>query len=198
MPSARGPFRYERSSLFHHVKRIWSLVRVQFPLCQVHCLMESVASMDAEDRATMSADFGGEPWACDAGQLTWCSRPRLYWISWEIAEQPGAYLQSGSQGLLRRWSWPHVRTWSRYAKKGGLKWTRRVPSQHLQRQDLVLGQGTSPRGSTVALRPTWIAGQRIHSDSRLTSTRAKNLLINKQDHMRLPTIAEKEYMLGSR
>ena len=86
----RGALRDERSSLFSHVRRIRSLFEVHFPWCQVHSLMESVASMDDLDRDIMSADFGSTPWWCDAGQLTWCSRPRLYWVTWELLSQAGA------------------------------------------------------------------------------------------------------------
>ena len=46
--------------------------------------MESVASMDDHDRDTMSHGYGGEPLRCDAGTFTWCHRPRLYWLSWEL------------------------------------------------------------------------------------------------------------------
>lgn len=46
--------------------------------------MESVASMDEVDKDIMSQSFGDTPWVCDAGTLTWCNRPRLYWITWEL------------------------------------------------------------------------------------------------------------------
>ena len=97
--SRKGALKDERSNLYPHVKRIWKLVQRQFPWCQVHCIMESVASMDEEDRAVMSQEFGDQPWICDAGTLTWCHRPRLYWISWELAEQDGVCLEPGSTGI---------------------------------------------------------------------------------------------------
>ena len=80
----KGALRDERSSLFVHVKRLRELVQRFFPWGQVHCLMESVASMDERDRQVMSDSFGDQPWEIDAGTLCWCSRPRLYWISWEL------------------------------------------------------------------------------------------------------------------
>lgn len=46
----KGALRDERSSLFSHVRRIKDLFAAHFPWCQVHCLMESVASMDEVDR----------------------------------------------------------------------------------------------------------------------------------------------------
>jgi hypothetical protein len=41
--------------------------------------------MDETDRNIMSAGYGGEPIFCDAGSFTWCHRPRLYWLSWELS-----------------------------------------------------------------------------------------------------------------
>ena len=46
--------------------------------------MESVASMDDRDKGIMTESFGDQVWEIDAGSLCWCSRPRLYWISWEL------------------------------------------------------------------------------------------------------------------
>lgn len=57
--------------------------------------MESVSSMDESDRSTMSAGFGCEPVKCDAGHFTWCHRPRLYWLSWDLAPDQPSYVQEG-------------------------------------------------------------------------------------------------------
>ena len=32
----------------------------------------------------MSQSFGSEPWHIDAGSISWCNRPRLYWVDWEL------------------------------------------------------------------------------------------------------------------
>ena len=40
--------------------------------------------MDEVDKDIMSQSFGDWPWSCDAGTLTWCNRPRLYWVTWEL------------------------------------------------------------------------------------------------------------------
>ena len=88
----KGALRDERSKLFVHVQRILGAVRLHFPWCQVHGLMESVSSMDPQDRQVMSASFGSQPWKCDAGTMTWCSRPRLYWLTWELTEGTGVRL----------------------------------------------------------------------------------------------------------
>lgn len=79
-----GALKDERSRLFTHVARIRDLVRQHFPWCHVRTFMESVASMDTSDRQVMSDSFGDDPWKYDAGHMTWCSRPRLYWVTWEL------------------------------------------------------------------------------------------------------------------
>lgn len=55
-----------------------------FPWAQVQSLMESVASMDAKDRATMSESEGSLPWRIDSVGVSLARRPRLYWVSWEL------------------------------------------------------------------------------------------------------------------
>lgn len=60
-------------------------------------VMESVASMDRQDRVTMSEHFGCAPVSTDAGRMTWCHRPRLYWATWGLTEGPGAILTSGTE-----------------------------------------------------------------------------------------------------
>ena len=85
----KGAVRDERSSLFVHVPRICNLLRQGFPWAQVHELVENVASMSGEDRALMSETFGRLPHKIDSKGICLCSRPRLYWTSWTLAEEPG-------------------------------------------------------------------------------------------------------------
>ena len=99
----RGALKDARSSLFVHVSRVRRLVQSQFPWAAVHVLMESVSSMDEEDRKVMSEDFGELPVHIDAGSLTWCNRPRLYWTTWELREGPGASCDAGVDPNL--WTW---------------------------------------------------------------------------------------------
>eukprot|EP00438_Fugacium_kawagutii_P006880 Skav204949 [mRNA] locus=scaffold3104:7120:25458:+ [translate_table: standard] len=47
-----------RSRLFFHVPRVYHLCRRHFKWAQVHHMMESVASMDSEDRVIMSKEIG--------------------------------------------------------------------------------------------------------------------------------------------
>eukprot|EP00438_Fugacium_kawagutii_P017572 Skav222235 [mRNA] locus=scaffold3059:49406:52188:- [translate_table: standard] len=89
----RGALGDERSCLFVHVPRVAQLVRRWFCWAQVHTLMESVSSMDQEDKNVMSTAFGCEPWDIGAEYMTWCRRPRLYWVTWNLWETEGVTLQ---------------------------------------------------------------------------------------------------------
>ena len=83
----RGALKDHRSCLFQHVPRIKALLQRNFPWAQVRCLMESVSSMDVEDRAVMSKSIGEIPFRINASDVALASQPRLYWLDWEL--QPG-------------------------------------------------------------------------------------------------------------
>ena len=85
----KGATRDRRSSLYFHLPRVRKLLVRHFPWAQVHSLMESVASMDACDRAIMSESEGSLPWRIDSAGVSLARRPRLYWISWEVSEDEG-------------------------------------------------------------------------------------------------------------
>ena len=93
----KGALKDERSNLFSEVPRVRDMVKKAFRWCPVHVLMESVGSMDAADRQAMSQGYGSLPILCDAGTLTWCHRPRLYWLSWEVDEGDGADFIRGGE-----------------------------------------------------------------------------------------------------
>lgn len=92
--SKKGALRDARSSLFVHVARIRELLRQCFPWAQIRSLMESVASMSAEDEQVMTESFGEAPWSIDSVHLSLARRPRLYWVDWELP---------GGDGVA--WSW---------------------------------------------------------------------------------------------
>eukprot|EP00438_Fugacium_kawagutii_P016937 Skav234517 [mRNA] locus=scaffold2162:214817:223139:- [translate_table: standard] len=95
----RGALKDARSCLFTFVKEVRQWVRRAFPWCPSYCLMESVASMDAKDREAMSSSYEGDPWVVDAGETTWCRRPRLYWVDWEIVEDEFTWIDYNQQGV---------------------------------------------------------------------------------------------------
>ena len=98
--SRKGALKDARSNLFTHVSRIRDLVIKSFPWAQVRNLMESVASMDWEDEQVMSAIFGCEPWQIDAAGVSLARRPRLYWCDWEIGRGDGVF--PGESGSWRQ------------------------------------------------------------------------------------------------
>eukprot|EP00435_Cladocopium_sp_Y103_P046961 s855_g13.t1 len=84
-----GSQKDHRSCLYKEVPRIRQLVQRCFPWAQVHLFAESVASMDAKDRAAMSEGFGLTPCQVDAAGVSLCRRPRLYWMNWELLSEEG-------------------------------------------------------------------------------------------------------------
>lgn len=190
----KGAMKDERSVLFLHVKRIEGLVKQCFPWCQVHTLMESVASMDEEDKNTMSESFEDVPWKCDAGTLTWCSRPRLYWITWGLEEGEGVVLQCGDKGrevILTAWQ-----DLEAASKPGWIKVdpSRAYPTFTTSRPRS--RPGHKPAGvqhCTEEEVSRWIDDQHRFPPYQYQT---KNLLINKKGDLRVPDVEEREFLLG--
>ena len=80
----KGALRDARSVLYQYVEYIYNRVKRRFFWCAVHKLMESVASMDPQDRMLMSDSVGLQPWSICASGVSLARRPRLYWVSWEL------------------------------------------------------------------------------------------------------------------
>lgn len=190
----RGALRDVRSALFVHVKRIESLLRTHFPWCPVHTLMESVASMDPVDKDAMSQDFEDEPWRCDAGTMTWCSRPRLYWLTWELLEGEGVHLdRSPGHREIQLVAYHDLES---VCKPGWIKldplrafptFTTSRPRSH---------PGHRPAGvnqCSVEDLQRWCADKYRFPPYQYIK---KNLLINKKGDLRLPDAEERECMLG--
>ena len=187
----KGALRDERSSLFIHVKRLRLMVQQYFPWGQVHCLMESVASMDDRDKNIMSESFGDRPWEIDAGTLCWCSRPRLYWISWELNPEGEDVDIAGRRVTL----------------SGHQPWTTSVEAGWTKVDE------DRPFPTFTTSRPRATRGHRpagLDSCNRSTITRweedlhrfppyqyiPRNCLVSKRGEYRLPNIREREYMMG--
>eukprot|EP00438_Fugacium_kawagutii_P028761 Skav220381 [mRNA] locus=scaffold896:127637:129049:- [translate_table: standard] len=96
----KGALRDLRSCLFTHVPRVRLLLRQTFRWCPTHDLVESVASMDLADKQVMSEAIGSSPVQCDAGDLTWAHRPRLYWLSWDLVPCEGYSLEDDQLTLV--------------------------------------------------------------------------------------------------
>ena len=191
----KGALRDLRSCLFVHVPRIKALFAKYFPWCQVHALMESVASMDEADRLTMSREFGDTPWRCDAGTLTWCSRPRLYWVTWEISDEEEQVVFSQDSEVREVILYGEQSLFD-VCQEGWIKVdpTRPFPTFTTSRpRDKA---GYKPAGVHQCSGEDldrWVTDKYRYPPYQYMS---KNCLINKRNELRLPSIEEKEYLMG--
>ena len=96
----RGALRDVRSCLFSHVPRVERLLKRFFSWCPVFTLVENVASMDVEDCKVMSQAYDMDPWLVDSAGLSLCRRPRLYWFNWEPRDLQGASIFRGESHRL--------------------------------------------------------------------------------------------------
>ena len=193
----KGALKDKRSNLYEHVERIFILVKRHFPWAQVHKLMESVASMDVEDRACMSKGVEVTPWRIDSVGITVCRRPRLYWISWELLQGEGVVFGEGEgEGWERFQSVDlKVEVTSRAFLTPG--WTLvgdKLPTFTTSRPR------TSPGRRPAGLQTcTPEEVQRWEDDSFRFPPyqyRDQNCLVNQRGDMRLPNIQERELMMG--
>ena len=188
----RGAMHDERSNLFVHVPRIRGLLAQAFTWCQIHQLMESVASMDAADRAHMSTCVGSDPVMCDAGDLTWCSRPRLYWVTWELFDDEHHRWEDGDPQRLRLHGSQPLdevirRGWNKVDD------TRCFPTFTTSRPST--RPGRKPAGlvqCTNAELSRWADSHRFPP----YQYRDMNCLVNKSGELRTPDISEREMMMG--
>lgn len=94
----QGALRDARSSLFQEIPRITACFKRIFHWAQVHELVENVASMSETDRNIMSDRFGRAPYRIDSRDISLCSRPRLYWVTWELRSGDGASVSAPEGG----------------------------------------------------------------------------------------------------
>lgn len=187
-----------RSSLFTHVPRITQLFRICFPWAQVHRLMESVASTDAKDCQAMSDGVGDLPWYVDAGGITLCHRPRLYWVTWELLEGEGVAFGYGSDGSL-----PLQGEVSLQAQADNALYLESGWNMHQHRR---LPTFTTSRPSPTPLKRP--AGLRTCASHEVARWRAdshrfppyqykdENCLFNNSGEYRVPSVLEREVILG--
>ena len=191
----RGALKDERSALFVHVKRVEGLVKRHFPWCQVHTFMESVASMDDADKQAMSDDFNDDPWKCDAGTMTWCNRPRLYWMTWELTEGEGVQLLEPPGGQ-REVCLTAVQDVELVSKVG---WIKADPSKSFPTFT------TSRPRQSPGRKPAGINQCSDEEVQRWTEDSfrfppyqymSRHALVNRDGHFRLPDAEEREFMMG--
>eukprot|EP00438_Fugacium_kawagutii_P016151 Skav228276 [mRNA] locus=scaffold6733:108207:110481:- [translate_table: standard] len=156
--------------------------------------MESVESMDKADRDTMSLGFGGSPMACNASDVSWCHRPRLYWLTWEL--QPMEGLTLDYSGEVARIALSGRGPLDECIKAG---WTKVDPETPFPTFT------TSRPRAKAGHRPAGVQQcnleelQRWHEDAfRFPPYQylQKHCLTNAAGTFRLPDVSEREVMLG--
>jgi hypothetical protein len=191
-----GALRDARSCLFSHVPRVQGLLKRFFPWCPVFTLMESVASMDAADRDAMSTAIGVRPLACNAGSFTWCNRPRLYWIDWEIdPEVTQATSESGD------WSPVQVelagqQDITQVIRQGWIKVDPHHAFPTFTTSRPTPSPGRKPAGimqCTAEELERW--AKDLHRFPPY-QYRKQHCLVNQQNMLRIPDVGEREAMLG--
>ena len=195
----RGALRDHRSCLFAHVPRIKELLKRAFPWAQVKCLMESVSSMDREDRRIMSEAVGEIPYKINASGVALANRPRLYWCDWEL--QAGAGIQVT---LNPESSWGDFHEVSLSATLDASDYLE--PGWKLQHEHQRLPTFTTSRpASTPGRRPAGLehcdqADQARWSNDQYRfppyQYRAHNCLINKKGDLRIASLEEREVIMG--
>ena len=190
----KGALRDHRSKLFVHVKRIEGLFKECFPWAPVHSLMESVASMDEKDRQVMSDHFEDEPWKCDAKHMLWCCRPRLYWLTWNISEGEGVTfdLESSPRELRLEAHQPM----EDICKEG---WVKSDPLTSFPTFTTSRPRGSAGHKPAGVKQCTMTELERWVSDSyRFPPYQYRNChcLINRSGDFRLPSIEEREMIMG--
>lgn len=156
--------------------------------------MESVASMDSQDEQVMSESFGSSPWQVDAAGVCPCHRPRLYWCDWELMESEGAIFGTssiGRQTVELKGNFDEAQ----YILPG---WTKGKPGPFptFTTSRPRSTPGYKPAGiqqCSSSEKKRWIADKHRFPPYQY---RQENSLRNAKGDWRLPSIQERECMMG--
>ena len=85
----KGALSDPRSSLYQKYVQVRDWVKATFNWCPTYFLMESVASMNEEDRKAYTRGAGILPYLIDSSHISLCKRPRLFWFNWTVGAQEG-------------------------------------------------------------------------------------------------------------
>ena len=194
----QGALRDARSSLFQEIPRITSCIKRIFHWAQVHELVENVASMSEADRVIMSRKFERAPFRIDLRDISLCSRPRLYWVTWELRSGSGA---SVTEPVGDSYSGcGSVRLWGEVEAKAFLQ-----PGWSLMEGGYLPTFTTSRPRDGPGRRPAGIEGCQEHEKARWAQDAFRfppyqykdaNGLWSKRGEWRRPDSTEREACLG--
>ena len=139
--------------------------------------------------------FGCEPVHIDAGTLTWCNRPRLYWTTWTLATGDGATVTSGVSP--HSWELQASHAVDNYLEPG---WTK----VNVNQQSFPTFTTSRP-SERPGRKPAGLAQCQEHEVSRWQADwhrfppyqyLDRHGVVDKRGNIRVPSVAEREVMLG--
>lgn len=152
--------------------------------------------MDAADRHAMSAGIGTEPISCNAGSLTWCQRPRLYWVDWELEAQfISSKHDSGAPAPVEVKLWAHQDI-SEVIKKGWIKVDPDHPFPTFTTARPQKKPGRKPAGLRECSQEEIERWQADLHRFPPYQYREQHCLVNKKNVLRIPDLQEREVMMG--
>ena len=192
----KGALKDARSNLFSHVPRVRGLLKKTFVWCPVYTLMESVASMDVQDRDIMSESIGQAPYLCNAGTFTWCNRPRLYWLDWEVSQE-----LSNAGTVPGDWSPREVtlegeQNIEKVIRSGWLKVDPQQPFPTFTTSRPREKPGRKPAGIQSCTNQDlqrWVADSHRFPPYQY---KEEHCVVNRANLLRVPDVDERELMLG--
>ena len=195
----KGALKDARSCLFLFIPQIVTWLKEAFPWAQVRSLTESVASMDIEDRNVMSEFLGLVPLQVDAACMSLCHRPRLYWIDWELLEcEDASFHHVGS--AFHGHSLGRVEGQVSVEARDFL-----LPGWHRTCSDPLPTFTTSRPRDNPGRKPAGLGSCAPHEVRRWTEDsyrfppyqyRDQHCVKNKAGQLRVPSIEEREVILG--
>lgn len=192
----KGALKDARSSLFSHVPRVRGLLKKTFVWCPVYTLMESVASMDVQDRDIMSESIGQAPYLCNAGTFTWCNRPRLYWQDWEVSQELSNAGTGPGDWSPREVTLEGEQNIEKVIRSGWLKVDPQQPFPTFTTSRPREKPGRKPAGIQSCTNQDlqrWVADSHRFPPYQY---KEEHCVVNRANLLRIPDVDERELMLG--
>lgn len=155
--------------------------------------------MDARDCAIMSEAYGMDPWLVDASGVSLARRPRLYWFNWEPRSSSGVSVSSSTSSRLPLKGEVELRGqvdpcdflepgWKRVESLG------KFPTFTTARPSLTPGR--KPAGLALCCEETVTRWRDDLHRFPPYQYRRENCVTNSQGLLRVPSVLEREVILG--
>lgn len=133
------------------------------------------------------------PLSCNAGTLTWCQRPRLYWVDWEIDAE---FVQPSGDSSPDRVILQGQQAISQVTRAGWLKVEPRQPFPTFTTSRPQERPGRKPAGiksCTAEEISRWQADLHRFPPYQY---KVEHCLVNRANQLRAPDVSERELMMG--